>query len=97
MSKLDITPAFYRLSELATSPAKPAKTYTDPQGRVRNISARPANKGVTPLGASTILKYERLGLFPKAIRSIQGITVWSASSVHDWLKSLETAANDEGV
>jgi len=94
MSKLDITPAFYRLSELATSPAKPAKTYTDPQGRVRNISARPANKGVTPLGASTILKYERLGLFPKAIRSIQGVTVWKEADVKKWLLSLESAANE---
>lgn len=94
MSKLDLTPAFYRLSELATSPAKSATTYTEPSGRVRNISARPAHKGITPLGASTILKWSKEGRFPAPIRQLSGITVWTASSVHAWLLSLETAAND---
>lgn len=94
MSKLDITPAFYRLSELATSPATPAKTYTEPSGRVRNISAKPAHKGITPLGASTILKWSKERRFPEPIRQMQGVTVWRASEVHSWLLSLETAAND---
>lgn len=97
MSKLDITPAFYRLSELATSPATPAKTYTEPSGRVRNISAKPANKGVTPLGASTILKWSANGRFPAPIRQMQGVTVWRVSDVKAWLLRLETAANDSQV
>lgn len=97
MNKLDITPAYYRLKELATSPAKAARVYTDPNGNTRNISAQPAHKGVTPLGASTILKWCKEGRFPKPTRQLQGITLWSATSVHEWLKSLENCANDEGV
>jgi len=97
MNKLDQAPTYYRLKELATSPAKAARVYTDPKGQTRNISAQPPHKGVTPLGASTILKWSASGRFPKPIRQLQGITLWSASEVHDWLKSLETAANDEAV
>lgn len=97
MTNLDHTPTYYRLKELATTPAKAARVYTDPKGQTRNISAQPAHKGITPLGASTILKWCKEGRFPKPTRQLQGITLWSASSVHDWLKSLETAANDAEV
>jgi len=97
MNKLDQAPTYYRLSELATAPAKAARVYTDPKGQTRNISAKPAHKGITPLGSSTILKWCKEGRFPAPIRQLSGITVWSATSVHEWLKSLETASNDEGV
>ena len=97
MQNADQTPAFYRLSELATSPAIPSREYTEPSGRIRKISAKPAHKGVTPLGASTILKWEKLGKFPKAIRTISGVTVCKASDVCLWLKSLESASNDAGI
>lgn len=97
MQLKDQAPTYYRLKELATAPAKQARVYTDPHGKVRNIPAQPPHKGVTPLGASTILKWCKEGRFPKPTRQLQGITLWSVSSVADWLKSLETASNDEGV
>jgi predicted DNA-binding transcriptional regulator AlpA len=87
---------YFRLSEIATSPAKPAREYTDPQGKVRNIKAKPAHKGVTPLGASTILKWCKDGRFPKPLRHLKGVTLWKAADVYQWLASLEVAANDEG-
>lgn len=92
-----VSQTYFRLSELATSPATPAREYTEPSGKIRKISAKPAHKGITPLGASTILKWEKLGKFPKAIRTIAGVTVWKATDVCLWLKSLESASNDSEV
>ena len=80
---------YYRLSELATAPEKKARVYTDPKGQTRNISAKPAHKGVTPLGASTILKWTKEGKFPQPLRkAVSGITLWKADDVHQWLLDL---------
>jgi predicted DNA-binding transcriptional regulator AlpA len=88
---------YFRLSELATSPATPAKKYIDPQGKIRNISAKSAHKGITPLGKSTILRWSSDGRFPAPNRSLKGITVWSAVAVNEWLEKLGHSVNDSAA
>ena len=87
-------PVYFRISELATAPETTARIYTDPKGQVRNIKAKPAHKGITPLGKSTILKWCKEGRFPAPIRRFQGMTLWNAAEVYQWLADLNTAAND---
>jgi predicted DNA-binding transcriptional regulator AlpA len=96
-AKLPHPKIYFRLNELATSPETPAKKYIDPQGRIRNISAKPAHKGITPLGKSTILRWSSDGRFPAPNRSLKGITVWSAVAVNEWLEKLGQPVNDSAA
>lgn len=89
------SPIYYRLSELATAPASPARVYVERNGYIRKINAKPAHKGIVPLGASTILKWTKLGKFPKPVKPFPGVTLWRDVDIQAWLVSLNKASNDE--
>ena len=82
---------FLRIKQLASYPARPAKTHIyksgDNAGQHKNISAKPASQGVIAVTEKTIWQWVRQGKFPKPIRLSANVTVWSLSEVTAWIES----------
>lgn len=77
---------YFRIAELATTAERRARTYPGYNGRTRNLKARPAKKGLLPLGESTIWEMVRRGEFPQPIRISNRITVWRSSDIIEWME-----------
>lgn len=77
---------FWRISELATTAERRARTYQGYNGKTRNLKARPAKKGLLPLGESTIWEMVRRGDFPEPIQLSNRITVWKSSDILQWME-----------
>ena len=56
--------------------------------RLREVADR------TAMGASTILAWEKLEKFPKAIRLSPGKRVWLASDVENWVHRVAAELNE---
>ena len=65
-------------------PTKPSPLFL----RLKEVADR------TAMGASTILAWEKLGKFPKAIRLSPGKRVWLASDVENWVHRLAAELNE---
>ena len=78
---------YWRISELATTAERKARTYTNKKGIVRKIKAQPAKHGLLPLGESTIYDKVRKGGMPSPIRMSERITAWRTADLIEWLDS----------
>lgn len=76
-----------RIQQLASTAERKQKIYKDPRGRTRIIKARPAKRGLLPMGESTIWEKVRRGEFPKPVKISSRITVWKRSDIIKWLES----------
>ncbi|MCL8350801.1 AlpA family phage regulatory protein, partial [Acinetobacter baumannii] len=75
-----------RISQLSTTAERKERIYKDRKGRIRIIKARPAKKGILPMGESTIWEKVRHGEFPKPIKISSRITCWKKSDIINWLE-----------
>lgn len=82
---------FLRIKDLANFPAKQASIYTyksgASKGKTKNISARPASKGMVGVSDKTIWQWIKNGEFPAPIKLSDSVTVWRLSDVHAWMQS----------
>ena len=82
---------FLRIKDLANFPAKQASIYTyksgASKGKTKNISARPASKGMVGVSDKTIWQWIKNGEFPAPIKLSDSVTVWRLSDVHTWMQS----------
>lgn len=73
--------------DLSSTAERKERRFKDGQGRIRIIKARPAKKGILPMGESTIWEKVRRGEFPKPIKISPRITAWKRSDILQWLES----------
>ena len=82
---------FLRIKDLANFPAKQASIYTyksgASKGKTKNVSARPASKGMVGVSDKTIWQWIKNGEFPAPIKLSDSVTVWRLSDVQTWMKS----------
>lgn len=78
---------YWRISELATTAERKARTYTNKQGIVRTIKVQPAKHGLLPLGESTIYDKVRKGDMPPPIRLSERVSAWRTADLIEWLES----------
>ena len=82
---------FLRIKDLANFPAKHATTHTYKsginKGITKNISARPASKGMIGVSDKTIWQWVKNGGFPAPIKLSGSVTVWRLSDVQAWMQS----------
>ncbi|WP_369027702.1 helix-turn-helix transcriptional regulator [Acinetobacter baumannii] len=76
-----------RIGQLSTTAERKQRIYKDRKGRTRIIKARPAKKGILPMGESTIWEKVRRGEFPQPIKISPRITCWRKSDIVEWLES----------
>lgn len=62
---------------------------TDIIGR-KPTAKRPGTPALIPISASSLWAYVRVGKFPKPIKLGERTTVWTASSVHQWIAARAT-------
>jgi len=73
--------------DLSSTAERKERHFKDGQGRTRIIKARPAKKGILPMGESTIWEKVRRGEFPQPIKISPRITCWRKSDIVEWLES----------
>ena len=82
---------FLRIKDLANFPAKQASIYTyksgASKGKTKNISARPASKGMVGVSDKTIWQWVKRGAFPAPVKRYHSVTVWRLSDVQTWMQS----------
>lgn len=78
---------FLRMSDLATTAERPAKTYQDKNGKLRNIKGKPAKCGLLPMGESTIWGKVKDGSFPQPFKLSERITAWRTEDIQDYILS----------
>ena len=84
----DLTPkGFYRMSQLATTAARKERKYIAKDGTTRINKARPARKGILPMGETTIWDKVRSGEFPQPVKLTERITAWRIEDVQAWMQS----------
>lgn len=87
------TERFYRMSDLANIPERPARIHQYKsginKGRTRVIGERRASKGLIGVSEKTLWEWVRKGVFPQPIKLSQTITVWRATDITEWMKSKE--------
>lgn len=71
---------FLRIKDLANFPAKQATIHTYKsgvsKGKTKNISARPASKGMVGVSDKTIWQWVKRGEFPAPVKLSDSVTVW---------------------
>lgn len=82
-----IDDSYVRMCHLATTAPRKARTYTTKDGQVIKIKAKPAKRGLLPLGESTIWEKVKRGKFPAPIKLSERVTVWRLSDVQAWIES----------
>ena len=88
---------FLRMKQLASYPSKEATKHIYKsginKGQAKNISARPASKGMIGVSDKTIWQWVKNGEFPAPIKLSDSVTVWRLSDVHAWMqeKGMEAA------
>ena len=87
---------FLRIKDLAFNAAAPAEIYTyksgASKGKTKNISARPASKGMIGVSDKTIWQWVKCGEFPAPVKLSDSVTVWRLSAVQMWMQSKEWEA-----
>lgn len=78
---------FYRMAQLATTAERRERVYTTKDGTTRTIKARPARKGLVPMGETTIWEKVRTGEFPPPVKLTERITAWRIEDIHEWMMS----------
>lgn len=82
---------FLRIKDLANFPAKQASIYTyksgASKGKTKNVSARPASKGMVGVSDKTIWQWIKNDEFPAPIKLSDSVTVWRLSDVQAWMQS----------
>lgn len=73
-----------RLSELATTPAKPATAKQ---------KAKPAKTGILPVSPATIWRWVREGKFPQPFKLGASVTVWNASDIESFIANRSESLN----
>ncbi|WP_104516274.1 helix-turn-helix transcriptional regulator [Acinetobacter indicus] len=73
--------------DLSSTAERKERRFKDSQGRMRVVKARPAKKGILPMGESTIWEKVRRGEFPQPIKISPRITCWRKSDIIEWLES----------
>lgn len=71
----------------ATSQPSASNQYTPKLIRIDEVRSR------TGLGKSTILAWESVGKFPKAVRLSKTLRLWLEADVNDWISQLHLKAN----
>lgn len=82
------------MSDLANQPERPARSYTTESGQQRNVTARPAIRGITGFSAKHIYHLINEGKFPAAIK-IGRASLWRLSDVNQWLESHISSSDEE--
>lgn len=80
-------PVWLRMNHLATTAERKSRTYVTKDGKVRYIKGRPAQRGLLPLGESTIWEKVRKGTFPTPYHLSTRITAWKLEEVIQWCNS----------
>ena len=87
------TEHFYRMSDLANIPERPARIHQYKsginKGKTRVIGERKASKGLIGVSEKTLWEWVRKGEFPQPIKLSPTITVWRATDIAEWMKSKE--------
>ncbi|AVZ86391.1 MULTISPECIES: helix-turn-helix transcriptional regulator [Acinetobacter] len=87
------TERFYRMSDLANIPERPARIHQYKsginKGKTRVIGERQASKGLIGVSEKTLWEWVRKGEFPQPIKLSPTITVWRATDIAEWMKSKE--------
>ena len=86
--QLSISKQWLRMSDLATSAERKARSYITKDGKIRHIKARPARAGLLPLGESTIWEKVRQGKFPAPHRLSERVTAWKLDDIQEWIDSI---------
>ena len=80
---------FLRIKDLANYPAKAATQHIYKsginKGRVKNLNARPASKGLIGVSDKTIWSWVKRGEFPAPVKLSPSVTVWRLSDVQAWM------------
>lgn len=77
--------AHYRIKDLVNYPERLKKDYVDRKGRKRQLSHKPASKGLLNIAESTLWKMIRRGDFPEPIYLTASIPTWTESQITTWL------------
>ena len=85
---------YLRMSDLANQPERPARTYTTESGQQRNVTARPAIRGITGFSAKHIYHLINENRFPAPIK-IGRASLWRVSDINDWLDGHISSSNSE--
>lgn len=85
---------FLRMSDLANSPEREARTYISQSGHQRIITAKKARRGIVGFSSKHIYKMIRLNRFPAPIK-IDGASVWRLSDINNWLDSHFSAKEEK--
>ncbi|MGP5064591.1 helix-turn-helix transcriptional regulator [Psychrobacter celer] len=85
---------FLRMSDLANQPERPARTYTTESGQQRNVTARPAIRGITGFSAKHIYHLINENRFPAPIK-IGRASLWRVSDINKWLDSQSSSNSEE--
>ena len=84
---------FLRMSDLASSPEREARTYISQSGRQRIVTAKKAKRGIVGFSSKHIYKMVRQNKFP-APTKIDGASVWRLSEINKWIESHSTPSNN---
>lgn len=83
----ELLPTWLRMNQIATTAERKSRTYITKDGKTRHIKGRSAQKGLIPLGESTIWNKVREGTFPKPYRLSSRITAWKLEEIVQWCNS----------
>lgn len=82
---------FLRIKDLATYSAKPTIQHIYKsginKGKIKNINARPASKGLIGVSDKTIWEWVKCGKFPAPIKLSASVTVWKLSDIQAWMNA----------
>ena len=81
---------YLRMADLANQPARAAKTHITKSGQKRNVTAKPATRGITGFSIKHIYHLIKNDQFPAPIK-IGHASVWRLSEINEWLDSHSTA------
>lgn len=85
---------YLRMSDLANQPARAAKTHITKSGQKRNVTAKPATRGITGFSIKHIYHLIKNDQFPAPIK-IGHASVWRLSEINQWLDSHGQANSSE--
>ncbi|PYE38103.1 helix-turn-helix transcriptional regulator [Psychrobacter fozii] len=85
---------YLRMADLANQPARAAKTHTTKSGQKRNVTTKPATRGITGFSTKHIYHLIKNRQFPAPIK-IGHASVWRLSEINKWLDSHSQANNSE--
>ena len=85
---------FLRMSDLANSPEREARTYISQSGHQRIITAKKARRGIVGFSSKHIYKMIRQNRFPAPIK-IDGASLWRLSDINAWIESHSAPSNNK--